>query len=130
MSRAKVVPYSVKGDVHDIGKNMVMHMWQINRCDVIDPGIDFPPRVAINNAREEGAEIIGLSSRMTTAIPYMKEKVELRDGFGIKGKVKVIIGGTPIMPEYSHHNGANAFRRDAVEGVQKCLALMDERGYS
>ena len=125
-SRGKVVLCSVKGDLHDIGKNMVKLMLQVNGFDVIDLGINVPPRDAINKAREEGANIIGLSSLMTTSMPYMKETVELRDGFGMKGKIKVIVGGAPITPEYSQQIGADAFGRDAVEGVLKCIELMGE----
>jgi len=125
-SRGKVVLCSVKGDLHDIGKNMVKLMLQVNGFDVIDLGINVPPRDAINRAREEGADIIGLSSLMTTSMPYMKETVELRDGFGMKGKIKVIVGGAPITPEYSQQIGADAFGRDAVEGVLRCIELMGE----
>ena len=124
MIRGKVVLCSVKGDLHDIGKNMVKLMLQVNGFDVIDLGIDVPPRDVLNKAREVGADIIGLSSLMTTSMPYMKETVELRDGFGMKGKVKIIVGGAPITPAYSQQIGADAFGRDAVEGVQKCLDLM------
>jgi methylmalonyl-CoA mutase cobalamin-binding domain/chain len=122
--RGKVVLCSVKGDLHDIGKNMVRLMLQVNGFDVIDLGIDVPPREAINRAREEEADIIGLSSLMTTSMPYMKECVELRDGFGLKGKIKVIVGGAPITPDYSRQIGADAFGRDAVEGVKRCIELM------
>lgn len=123
-SRGKIVLCSVKGDLHDIGKNMVKLMLQVNGFDVIDLGIDVLPRDALNKARQEGADIIGLSSLMTTSMPYMKETIELRDGFGMKDKVKIIVGGAPITPEYSQQIGADAFGRDAVEGVQKCLELM------
>lgn len=122
--RGKVVLCSVKGDLHDIGKNMVKLMLQVNGFEVFDLGIDVPPREILTEAREVGAEIIGLSSLMTTSMPYMKETVELRDGFGLKGSVKVIVGGAPITPEYSQQIGADAFGRDAVEGVQKCLELV------
>lgn len=124
-SRGKVVLCSVKGDLHDIGKNIVKLMLEVNGFDVIDLGVDISPRAVINKAKEEGADIIGLSSLMTTSMPYMKETVELRDGFGMKEKVKVIVGGAPITPEYSQQIGADAFGRDAVEGVQKCLKLID-----
>jgi len=123
-SRGKVVLCSVRGDLHDIGKNMVKLMLQVNGFEVIDLGIDVPPSDAINKAREEGADIIGLSSLMTTSMPYMKETVELRDGFGMKGKIQVIVGGAPITPEYSQQIGADAFGRNAVEAVQRCLELM------
>jgi methanogenic corrinoid protein MtbC1 len=85
MSRGKMVLYSVKGDLHDIGKNMVKLMLQVNGFDVLDLGIDVLPRDAINKARKEAAEIIGLSSLMTTSMPYMIETVELLEGFGLKG---------------------------------------------
>jgi len=123
-SRGKVVLCSVKGDLHDIGKKMVNLMLQVNGFEVIDLGIDVPPREVIHKAKEVGADIIGLSSLMTTSMPYMKETIELRDGFGMKGKVMIIVGGAPITPEYSREIGADAFGRDAVEGVQKCLELM------
>jgi methylmalonyl-CoA mutase cobalamin-binding domain/chain len=125
-SHGKVVLCSVKGDLHDIGKNMVKLMLQVNGFEVIDLGIDVLPRDAINKAREEDADIIGLSSLMTTSMPYMKETVELRDGFGLRDKVKVIVGGAPITPEYSQQIGADAFGRDAVEGVHRCLELMGD----
>ncbi len=125
-SRGKIVLCSVKGDLHDIGKNMVRLMLQVNGFEVIDMGIDVLPRDAINRAREEKADIIGLSSLMTTSMPYMKECVELRDGFGLKETIKVIVGGAPITPEYSQQIGANAFGRDAIEGVKRCIELMSE----
>jgi 5-methyltetrahydrofolate--homocysteine methyltransferase len=123
-SRGKVVLCSVKGDLHDIGKNMVRLMLQVNGFEVIDLGIDVAPRDALNRAREEGANILGLSSLMTTSMPYMKECIELRDGFGLKDQLKVIVGGAPITAEYSRQIGADAFGRDAMEGVQNCIELM------
>ena len=122
--RGKVVLCSVEGYLHDIGKNMVKLMIQVIGFEVIDLGIDVPPRDVLNRAREVGTDIIGLSSLMTNSMPYMKETVELHDSFGMKGKFKVIVGGVPIMPEYSRQIGADAFGRNAVEGVQKCLELV------
>jgi methanogenic corrinoid protein MtbC1 len=106
---------------------MVKLMLQVNGFEVIDLGINVPPNEAITKAREVGADMIGLSSLMTTSMPYMKETVELRDGFGMKDKLKVIVGGAPITAEYSRQIGADAFGRDAVEGVQKCIELMEQR---
>jgi trimethylamine corrinoid protein len=123
-TRGKVVLCSVKGDMHDIGKNMVGLMLQVNGFEVIDLGIDVLPRDAIQKAKEENAEIIGLSSLMTTSMPYMKECIALRDGFGLKGKIKVIVGGAPITPEYSQQIGADAFGRNAIEGVKRCIELL------
>lgn len=123
-TRGKVVLCSVKGDLHDIGKNMVSLMLQVNGFQVIDLGIDVLPKDAIQKAKDENADIIGLSSLMTTSMPYMKECIALRDGFGLKERIKVIVGGAPITPEYSQQIGADAFGRNAIEGVNRCIELL------
>lgn len=125
--RGKIVICSVQGDLHDIGKNMVALMLQVNGFDVVDLGIDVPVRTILDRAREENADIVGLSSLMTTSMPYMKEVIELRDGFGLKEQFVVIVGGAPITPEYSAQIGADAFGRDAIEGVRECITLMQAR---
>jgi methylmalonyl-CoA mutase cobalamin-binding domain/chain len=124
-SRGTVVICSVQGDLHDIGKNMVALMLQVNGFDVIDLGINVPPKEALNRAREAGADILGLSSLMTTSMPYMKETVELRDGFGLKDQVKIIVGGAPITADYCAQIGADAFGKDALDGVAKSISLME-----
>ncbi len=123
--RGKIVIGSVKGDLHDIGKNMVVLMLRVNGFEVFDMGVDVPPRDMLDKAKEVGADIVGLSSLMTTSMPYMKECVELRDGFGLKNDFVVIVGGAPITAEYTAEIGADAFGKDAVEAVEKCLALLD-----
>jgi trimethylamine corrinoid protein len=127
-ARGKVVICSVQGDLHDIGKNMVALMLQVNGFDVVDLGINVPVRTILERARDENADIVGLSSLMTTSMPYMKEVIELRDGLGLQDKFTVIVGGAPITPKYSEEIGADAFGRDAVEAVEKCVALMQDRG--
>jgi len=126
MIRGKIIIASVKGDLHDIGKNMVSLMLQVNGFDVIDMGVNVAPRDIIDKAREQEVDIVGLSSLMTTSQPYMKEVVELRDGFGLKDKFAIIVGGAPITKEYSDAIGADAFGHDAVEAVQKCLLLLEQ----
>ena len=125
LNRGKIIIASVKGDLHDIGKNMVSLMLQVNGFDVIDMGVNVAPRDIIEKARSEKVDIVGLSSLMTTSMPYMKEVVELRDGFGLKDMFSIIVGGAPITKEYSEGIGADAFGRDAIEAVQKCLLLLD-----
>ena len=124
LNRGKVIIASVKGDLHDIGKNMVSLMLQVNGFEVIDMGVNVPPRDIIDKAREQEVDIVGLSSLMTTSMPYMKEVVELREGFGLKNKFSIIVGGAPITKEYSDAIGADAFGNDAIEAVQKCLLLL------
>jgi methylmalonyl-CoA mutase cobalamin-binding domain/chain len=126
-SRGRVLIGTVQGDLHDIGKNMVALMLQVNGFEVTDMGIDVQPRAVLAKAKEAGAEIVGLSSLMTTSMPYMREVVELRDGFGLRDSFSVIVGGAPITPEYSERIGADAFGRDAVDGVERCRALMERR---
>lgn len=123
--RGKILIASVKGDLHDIGKNMVVLMLRVNGFDVIDMGVNVAPRDILEKAKEVQADIIGLSSLMTTSMPYMKECVELRDGFGLKNEFTVIVGGAPITAEYTAEIGADAFGTDAVDAVGKCLALLD-----
>jgi methylmalonyl-CoA mutase cobalamin-binding domain/chain len=123
--RGTIVIGSVKGDLHDIGKNMVVLMLRVNGFEVVDMGVNVPPRDMLDKAKEVQADIVGLSSLMTTSMPYMKECVELRDGFGLKNDFSVIVGGAPITAEYSAEIGADAFGNDAIEAVEKCLALLD-----
>lgn len=123
--RGKIVMASVKGDLHDIGKNMVVLMLRVNGFEVFDMGVDVAPRDILDKAKEVEADIIGLSSLMTTSMPYMKECVELRDGFGLKGDFAVIVGGAPITAEYTAEIGADTFGKNAVEAVERCLALLD-----
>ena len=125
LMRGKVLICSVKGDLHDIGKNMVSLMLQVNGFEVIDMGVNVAPRDILGRAKEQEVDIIALSSLMTTSMPYMKEVVELRDGFNLKSKFAVIVGGAPITKEYSEAIGADSFGHDAVEAVQKCLLLID-----
>jgi methylmalonyl-CoA mutase cobalamin-binding domain/chain len=125
--RGTVLLASVRGDLHDIGKNMVALMLEVNGFDVVDMGVDVGTREIIDRAVEVKADIIGLSSLMTTSMPYMKEVVEVLDGLGLKGQFAVIVGGAPITPKYSEEIGADAFGRDAVEGVQECIKLMSRK---
>ncbi|HSB66488.1 MAG TPA: cobalamin-dependent protein [Anaerolineales bacterium] len=125
LAQGKVLIASVKGDLHDIGKNMVSLMLQVNSFEVIDIGVNVAPREILERAKELGVNIVALSSLMTTSMPYMKEVVELRDAFGLKNKFAIIVGGAPITKEYSEAIGADAFGHDAVEAVQKCMLLMD-----
>ena len=82
VARGTVVLCTVKGDLHDIGKNMVSLMLQVNGFEVTDMGINVDPRDALNKAKDIGADILGLSALMTMSMPFMKECVELRNGLG------------------------------------------------
>jgi trimethylamine corrinoid protein len=127
LNRGRVVIGSVRGDLHTIGKNMVTLMLEVNGFEVIDLGVNIAGREFVDRAVESGADIVGLSSLMTTSMPYMREVVELRDGLGHHEAFSIIIGGAPITAEYSREIGADAFGSDAVDAVQKCNELMQKR---
>jgi methanogenic corrinoid protein MtbC1 len=127
MVKGKVLMCSVQGDLHDIGKNMVVLMLKVNGFEVVDLGVDVPVNVVLERAKEEAPDIVGLSSLMTTSQPYMKEVVERRDGFGLKGDFDVIVGGAPITAEYAANIGADAYGKDAVDAVTQCQKLLDKR---
>ena len=126
-ARGTVLIGSVLGDLHDIGKNMVALMLQVNGFDVIDLGVNVHPKTFIDRARETDAVIVGISSLMTTSMPYMTEVIQMRDNLGLKDKFFVVVGGAPITPQYSLQIGADGFGRDAVEGVAQCIALVEGR---
>ncbi len=123
-SRGKVLLCTVQGDLHDIGKNMVSIMLQVNGFEVIDLGTNVNSRTILARAKEENVDIVGLSSLMTTSMPYMQEVVNLREGFGHKDDFAIVIGGAPITAEYATAIGADAFGKDAFEAVEKCKALL------
>jgi trimethylamine corrinoid protein len=124
-SHGRVLLASVRGDLHDIGKNMVAIMLEVNGFDVIDMGVDVGPREILERAVEVKADIIGLSALMTTSTPYMKEVVEMAKGLGLKNRFAVIVGGAPLTPAYAREIGADAYGENAVAAVGQCLALMD-----
>jgi methylmalonyl-CoA mutase cobalamin-binding domain/chain len=127
ISRGKAIMCSVQGDLHDIGKNMVSLMLQVNGFDVKDLGINVPPKEIINAAKENKVDLVGLSALMTTSMPYMKEVIEFRNAFVKGDEFSIIVGGAPITDEYSKQIGADAYGEDAVDGVNKCIALMNDR---
>lgn len=123
----KVLIGAVKGDLHDIGKNMVALMLEVNGFEVLDAGVNVEPRVFIERALSEKVDIVGLSSLMVTSMPYMKEVIDFRDGFGHKDKFAIIVGGAPITLKYSQEIGADAYGENAAEAVSKCIELLKNR---
>lgn len=120
----KVVIGSVRGDLHDIGKNLVGIMLKGAGIEVIDLGANVPPEKFVETAKHEGASVIGMSALLTTTMPVMKEVVELLRNGGLSGCVKTIIGGAPVSEEFAQEIGADAYGYDstaAVESVKKLI---------
>ena len=120
---AKLAIGTVKGDLHDIGKNLVVMMWKGAGFEVEDLGIDVPPEKfieAINN----GAQVLGMSALLTTTMVSMKEAIEKIKEAGVRDKVKIIIGGAPVTQEYANEIGADGYAADAASGVDKVKELL------
>jgi methylmalonyl-CoA mutase cobalamin-binding domain/chain len=121
----KVLLATVKGDIHDIGKNMVSLMLQVNGFDIIDLGTDVPPLEIIECAEKEGVDIIGLSSLLTTCLPYMKDVTSLLESKGIREKFKIIIGGASPTESFANEMGADGFGKSAPAAVRICKGLIN-----
>ena len=124
-SRGKVILGSVQGDLHDIGKNLVGIMLEGAGFEVVDLGIDVPPERFIETAISEEAQVVGLSSLLTTTMGKMKSVVELVEEKSLSGRVKEIVGGAPLSEEFARSIGAQAYAYDAANAVEKVLELME-----
>jgi len=113
----KIVFGTVAGDIHDIGKNIVVFMLDINGFEVYDLGVDVPAQKFVEMIKETGAPIIGLSGFLELAFDSMKETIEAIKDAGLRDKVKVMIGGGQITEEIKKYTGADALGKDAMEAV-------------
>ncbi|NLH99328.1 MAG: cobalamin-binding protein [Chthonomonadales bacterium] len=120
----KVVIGTVRGDLHDIGKNLVAAMLEGGGFEVIDLGVDVSPEKFVETAKEKGAEIIAMSALLTTTMPGMKTTVEAVNGAGLKGKVKTMIGGAPVTQRYADEIGADGFSDNASGAVRVARELV------
>jgi 5-methyltetrahydrofolate--homocysteine methyltransferase len=122
--RGKVVIGTVRGDLHDIGKNLVAIMLRGAGFEVIDLGNDVAPERFVKAARESGATVIGMSALLTTTMPAMKEVVDLVHSSGLAGKVRTIVGGAPLSEEIAREFGADAYAFDGTSAVDRIQALI------
>lgn len=113
----KFVIGTVEGDIHDIGKNIVTFMLDVNGIQVHDLGVDVSPQQFIEKIREVQPQIVGLSGLLTLAIEQMKKTVRAIKDADLKDKVKVMVGGAPVNQEVAEYVGADAYRPDAVAAV-------------
>ena len=113
----KVVFGTVAGDIHDIGKDIVVFMLDVSGFEVYDLGVDVPAQKFVEKIKESGAPIVGLSGFLTLAFDSMKQTVEAIKAAGLRDKVKVMIGGGQISEEVRKYTGADAYGKDAMAGV-------------
>ena len=120
----RIVIGTVKGDLHDIGKNLVGIMLEGAGFEVIDLGSDVAPEQFVETAAERGASIIGLSALLTTTMTVMKDVVALLSKRGLREQVRVIVGGAPVSEAWAREIGADGYGYDAANAVERVKALM------
>jgi len=109
---------TVKGDIHDIGKNIVTFLLETNDFEVLDIGIDQSPQRFVEAIREFQPQVVGMSGLLTLAFDSMKETVQAIEDAGLRSRVHIMIGGGQITEKVKDYTGADAFGPDAVAGVR------------
>lgn len=122
--KGKVLIGTVQGDIHDIGKNIVIALLKVNGFEVIDIGRDIASTEFVDKAIDMGVEIIGLSGLLTTSLPMMRDIIQMLDDDGVRDQYKVIIGGGPTSQEYADEIGANGYGETAYSAVELCNQLV------
>jgi len=120
---AKVMIGTVVGDLHDIGKNLVMMMWKGAGLDVIDIGIDVPPEKFVEQAKASGAQVIGMSALLTTTMPALDQTLKAMRDAGVTAKV--VVGGAPVTQAYADKIGADGYAADAASAVDIVKRLLN-----
>jgi 5-methyltetrahydrofolate--homocysteine methyltransferase len=124
VSAGKVAIGTVKGDLHDIGKNLVAMMLEGGGFEIIDLGTDVPPEKYVEAVRNQGAQIVAMSALLTTTMPAIKNTIDALSAAGIRGQVKVMIGGAPVTQNYADQIGADGFAPDASRAVTTARELV------
>ena len=119
-STGKMILCTVKGDLHDIGKNIVKIIMEASGFEVFDLGIDVPVDTIVQAVKDKGASIVALSGVLTLAVESMKKTVDALAATGIRDKVKVLVGGAPINERTSEYIGADAWSLNPQTGAQTC----------
>lgn len=120
----KVVIGTVQGDLHDIGKNLVGIMLKGAGFEIFDLGKDVPPEDFVDTAEREGADVIGMSTLLTTTTPMMTRVIELLKERGLEENISTIVGGAPVSLELAQEIGATAYGYDAANAVEKVKELV------
>ena len=122
-AQGKVCIGTVQGDLHDIGKNLVKMMMEGKGLEVIDLGTDVSAETFVKTAIEQDCQIICCSALLTTTMPVMEEVVKAAEAAGIRGKVKIMIGGAPVSEEFRAKIGADAYTNDAASAADLAVSF-------
>ncbi|MCK5587611.1 MAG: cobalamin-dependent protein, partial [Candidatus Lokiarchaeota archaeon] len=120
----KIVFGTVKDDVHDIGKNIMISLLKVAGFEVIDLGVDVPAPKFIEALKENKADILAMSSLLTSTVDQIKNVIEELKEEGLRDQVKVIIGGAAVTEDFAKEVGVDGYAVDATQGVEKCKALL------
>jgi len=115
--KGRVLIGTVEGDIHDIGKDMVVFLLEVNGYEVLDIGIDAPTEKFVTGIKEFEPQVVGMSGLLTLAYDSMKNTVEAIEKAGLRDKVKIMLGGGQISEKVRDYAGADAFGKDAMDGV-------------
>lgn len=119
-----VIMGTVKGDLHDIGKNLCIMMLRGSGFTVEDLGVDTKPDEFIDAVMEHGAQVVGMSALLTTTMPNMGKTIHAFEEAGLQGRVKTMVGGAPVTQEFADDMGADAYGKDAIACVEKTKQLL------
>ena len=125
-NKGKVVSGTVKGDLHDIGKNLVRMMIEAKGFEVIDLGVDVPGESFLKTAQDSQVDIVCLSALLTTTMNEMRNVVELFEGAGVRERFKIMIGGAPITQSFCTTIGADIYTPDAASAADAAMGLVAE----
>lgn len=120
----RVVIGTVKGDLHDIGKNLVASMLEGGGFEVTDLGADVPPERFVETVKASKTDIVALSALLTVTMPAMRNTIDALKGAGVRNSVKVIVGGAPVTPQYATEIGADGYSENASAAVSLARNLM------
>ena len=123
-SQGKVLAGTVKGDLHDIGKNLVCMMLEGAAFEIVDLGSDVTPEKFVEAVRTTGASVICMSALLTTTMPSMKTTIEALKAAGLRDKVKIMVGGAPLTDQYAREIGADGYAPDASRAVALAKSLL------
>ena len=126
-AKGRVMIGTVKGDMHDIGKNLVITMLRGVGYEVTDLGVDVPVAEFVRKVKEFRPDILGLSALLTTTMPQMKLVIDALAGAGLREGLKVMVGGAPVNEKYAHDIGADGYAHDAGGGVKLAGKLLAEK---
>jgi 5-methyltetrahydrofolate--homocysteine methyltransferase len=123
-AKGKILIGTVKGDLHDIGKNLVAMMLEGGGYDVVDLDVDVEPEQFVSAVQENSPNVLALSALLTTTMPAMKETIDALAAAGVRDGVKIMIGGAPVTQEFSDEIGADGYAPDAASAVDLADSFM------